>query len=143
MKFLEDLEILEKIFVYRPTPVPEMSLIEKIFGAMRKYGDNTLLFVRPADADHAAGTVEIARPGLMIEIHRRIAAAKAITTRVPNFTSWLQICWGPIASANRRTKRTRHTTFFRTPIRLQADQGDQWPHPRSTRNCSKLFVTYL
>jgi hypothetical protein len=22
------------------------------------------------------------------------ATAKAITTRVPNFSSWLQICWG-------------------------------------------------
>ncbi len=93
-KFLEDLGSSRKIFAYKPTPVPEMSLIEKIFGAMRKYGDNTLLFVRPADADHAAGTVEIARPGLMVGYIAESATAKAITTRVPNFSSWLQICWG-------------------------------------------------
>ena len=89
-KFIEDLESSRKIFAYRPKPPPEMSVIEDIFRAMRKYGDNTLLFVRPADADHAPGTIEIAKPGLIVGY----IAESATSARTTNFANWLQICWG-------------------------------------------------
>ncbi len=92
-KFIEDLESSRKIFTYKPRPTPSMDLIEGVFRAMRKYGENTLLFVRPANEAHAGGTVDVVEPGLLIGYLDESPAVTLLDARKPNYASWLQICW--------------------------------------------------
>ncbi len=91
-KFLEDLASPAKIFVYKPNPAVEFSIVEALHNAMRQYGENILLYVCPAEGSHAAGTVEIVKPGLFVGYISEPAAATT-STRIPNFANWLQICW--------------------------------------------------
>jgi tetratricopeptide (TPR) repeat protein len=66
-KILDDLAAGEKVFVYK-TVERELSdsELEKIYLAMRDYGDNTLLYIRYSDATHPDGTVVQAKSGLLI-----------------------------------------------------------------------------
>lgn len=92
-KLIEDLRAGNKIFVYK---VLERNLtekeIERICRAMRRYGDNTLLYVRYADAEHPFGTVERAAPGLMIGYIDRFSFSPEDVNLGPATQSWLRIC---------------------------------------------------
>jgi tetratricopeptide (TPR) repeat protein len=66
-KLLTDLRIGEKVFVFkcikRNLTDSELS---RLHAAVRRYGENTLLYVRYEDSEHPNGTVEIKADGLMI-----------------------------------------------------------------------------
>jgi len=92
-KMIEDLAGASKIFVYK---VIARNLTDEEFGrihrAMRRYGENTLLYVGYADADHPAGTVEIAKPGLILGYVERFAFSPDDTNLGPATDGWLAIC---------------------------------------------------
>jgi tetratricopeptide (TPR) repeat protein len=93
-KLIEDLEEGNKIFVFRLTDrhLTEAEL-GRMHAAMRSYGDNTLLYVRHEDAEHRAGTVELAGPGLMIGYSDRFKVTPTgEIAATPPTASWLKIC---------------------------------------------------
>jgi hypothetical protein len=93
-KLIRDLEDGSKIFLYRITTrnlTPEE--ISRLHAAVRSYGDNTLLYVRYADAAHPTGTVELAAPGLMIGYMDRFKLMPdGQLYASPPSMSWLEIC---------------------------------------------------
>lgn len=93
-KLINDLEQGSKIFVFRLT---DRNLTEPELGrlhvAMRAYGDNSLLYVRYADAEHPNGMVELAKPGLLIGyIDRFKMSPTGELSAAPPTASWLRIC---------------------------------------------------
>jgi hypothetical protein len=66
-KLLTDLEEARKIFVYRVLgPSLDEETLDRLFVALRRYGPNTLLYVRTADEVAQPFTVQWVRPGLMV-----------------------------------------------------------------------------
>ncbi len=66
-KIIADLAAGEKIFGFRNMARDLTDgEIDRLHAAMRRYGDNTLLYVRYADSDHTAGLVEMPAPGLLV-----------------------------------------------------------------------------
>ena len=63
--FLEDLEDAEKIFVLKRNDSLALAEVLPVWSCLRSYGDNTLLYVVAADAEHLPGTVERRAPGLL------------------------------------------------------------------------------
>lgn len=65
-KLIQDLADSDKIFVYRNMwrDLTDDELA-RLHNAMRAFGPNWLLYIRFADSDHPAGSVQIVRPGLM------------------------------------------------------------------------------
>lgn len=64
-KLIEDLEQGDKIFVYHgmePMTLDQASALSAMLG---RYGNGTLLWVEPADREHAAGSVERLAPRLL------------------------------------------------------------------------------
>lgn len=92
-KMIEDLAGASKIFVYK---VIARNLTDEEVGrihrAMRRYGDNTLLYVGYADSDHPVGTVEIAKPGLILGYVERFAFSPDDTNLGPATDGWLEVC---------------------------------------------------
>ena len=89
-KFLEELEIGEKIFVYkRNMPVSEEEILP-LFLSLRRHGGNTLLWVVPAERDRPAGTVEVAMPGLLKGDIDRFAADE--NAHDFSFDGWMRVC---------------------------------------------------
>jgi len=66
-KMVTDLREGRKIFVYQnmQRTLTDTELA-RLHGAVRHYGDGTLLYVRIEDADHPNGTVELPASGLMV-----------------------------------------------------------------------------
>jgi tetratricopeptide (TPR) repeat protein len=92
-KLKEDLRSANKIFVYKNMlrNLTEQE-VDLLVAAMRKYGDNTLLYVRYEDESHANGTVEVVRPGLMVGYIDHFAFAPTNEPLAPPTASWLQLC---------------------------------------------------
>ena len=93
-KLIEDLEEGNKIFVFRLTDrhLADDEL-DRLHTAMRSYGDNTLLYVRYADAEHPNGLVELAAPGLIIGYIDRFKMSRTgELSAAPPTASWLRIC---------------------------------------------------
>jgi len=93
-KLIADLESGSKVFVYRLTDrnLTEAELA-RLHRAVRSYGENTLLYVRYADASHPNGTVEGAAPGLMVGyIDRFKMGPDGELSASPPSASWLAIC---------------------------------------------------
>ena len=92
-KLIEDLTEGQKIFVYRlPDRALNITELRQIRSAMATYGDNVLLYVRLADAEHPPGSALWAAPGLMIGFIDRFEQAPDGTTGAPNFAGWLAVC---------------------------------------------------
>jgi tetratricopeptide (TPR) repeat protein len=92
-KLLDDLAESEKIFVWRRSPVNLSDReLDDLYAAMRRYGDNALLYVRYNDADHPAGEVEKPRPGLLVGYVDRFIMARDGTIGSPATQTWLKIC---------------------------------------------------
>ncbi len=89
-KFIEELEAAEKIFVYkRNAPVPEEEVLP-LFLSLRRRGDNTLLWVVPAERDRPAGTVEVMMPGLLKGYIDRFAPED--DAHDFSFGGWMKVC---------------------------------------------------
>ena len=89
-KFAEELDVAEKIFVYkRNAPVPEEEILP-LFLALRRHGNNTLLWVVPAERDRPSGTVEIMMPGLLKGYIDRFAPDE--NAHNFSFDEWMRVC---------------------------------------------------
>jgi tetratricopeptide (TPR) repeat protein len=66
-KLIDDLRAGDKIFVYKNMQRNLTAAeVTRLHEAVRRYGNNMLLYAQYADADHPFGTVEVNAPGLMI-----------------------------------------------------------------------------
>ncbi len=92
-KLIDDLREGKKVFVYRVTArnLTDDEL-DRLHVAMRRYGENTLLYVRYEDANHRNGTVEYVKPGLMIGYIDRFAVGPDSKSLVAATESWTAIC---------------------------------------------------
>ena len=92
-KMVADLSKGRKIFVYR---MLSRNLsdeeIDAIHTEIRKFGDNTFLYVRYETESEPNGTVQAIRPGLLIGYIDRFAFSRDITRIGPADESWLTIC---------------------------------------------------
>ena len=88
--FLEDLEDAEKIFVLKRNRPLALQEVLPVWSALRGYGDNTLLYVMVADADHLPGTVEQRAPGLLCGYIDRFAPYEDAHSLFDE--CWLSIC---------------------------------------------------
>ncbi len=89
-KFIEELEVSEKVFVYkRNSPVTEAEILP-LFLALRRYGNNTLLWVVPAENGRAPGTVEVVMEGLFKGYIDRFAPDE--NAHALSFATWMKIC---------------------------------------------------
>ena len=66
-KLIDDLRSGSKIFVYKNMKrnLTDHEL-EQLHNACRRYGDNTLFYIRYQDAEHPFGTVVLEKPGLIV-----------------------------------------------------------------------------
>lgn len=92
-KMIADLSKGQKIFVYR---MLSRNLsdeeIDAIHAEIRKFGENTFLYVRYETESEPNGTVQAIRPGLLIGYIDRFAFSRDITRIGPANESWLKIC---------------------------------------------------
>jgi hypothetical protein len=89
-KFMEELEVSEKIFVYKRNTVVSEEEILPLHMALNRYGDNTLLWVVPAEPRRPAGTVEVVMPGLLKGYIDRFASDD--NAHDFSFDGWLRVC---------------------------------------------------
>ena len=71
-KLIADLEEPEKIYVYSSDERVSDADVSRLFGALRVYGPNTLLYLRPATKTHPEGTVEPMGDGLYVGYFDRL-----------------------------------------------------------------------
>jgi len=89
-KLIADLEEPQKICVYSSDDRTTDDDAARLFAALRAYGPNSLLYVRPSDADHPVGTVETLQEGLYIGYFTRLTDFMA--EEQPPFELWRQLC---------------------------------------------------
>ena len=89
-KFMEELEVNDKIFVYKLAGSVSDEEILPLHMALNRYGEATLLWVVPAERDRPAGTVEVVMPGLLKGYIDRFAP----DTNAHDFSfgGWLRVC---------------------------------------------------
>ena len=88
--FLEDLEDAEKILVLKRNDPLALAEVLPVWSCLHGYGDNTLLYVVVADADHLPGTVERRAPGLLCGFIDRFAPYEDAHNLFDE--CWLSIC---------------------------------------------------
>jgi hypothetical protein len=92
-KLLEDFEECEKVFVYKKSERDLSSEeIDRLHSLVRRHGENTLLYVRYADADHPSGTAVIEKPGLIVGYIDHFNVRPSGEIRPPNLHAWEAIC---------------------------------------------------
>jgi tetratricopeptide (TPR) repeat protein len=89
-KLIDDLEEQEKIWVYASGNFVSDDDAARLFAALRGYGPNSLLYVRPADASHPVGAVERLEDGFYAGYVPWMADFAA--GGQPPFEIWRQIC---------------------------------------------------
>jgi tetratricopeptide (TPR) repeat protein len=89
-KLVSDLEEPQKIWVYTNDERVADDDVLRLFAALRSYGPNSLLYVRPATADHSAGTVERLQDGLYAGYYTGLA--NFLGGEQPPFDLWRQLC---------------------------------------------------
>jgi tetratricopeptide (TPR) repeat protein len=93
-KLIDDLEAANKVFVYR-TAMRNLSDAEigRLHAAVRGYSnDATLLYLRYTDDAHPDGTVQVARPGLLIGYLDRFGATASYQLVEIPIASWTTVC---------------------------------------------------
>jgi tetratricopeptide (TPR) repeat protein len=85
-KLLEDLKSAEKIFVYSCREVMDETVIRELWAALRRYGDNRLLFVHSASNRNAIGSVR------RLEDTLAVGLIDKLSIESPSYELWLQIC---------------------------------------------------
>ncbi len=89
-KFIEELHAGDKIFVYKRNAQVSEEEVLPLHMALNRHGDNTLLWVLPAEPDRPAGTVEVVRPGLLKGYIDRFAPDE--NAHDLSFDGWLRVC---------------------------------------------------
>ncbi|HWB49786.1 MAG TPA: tetratricopeptide repeat protein [Stellaceae bacterium] len=65
-KLVADLDDPQKIYVYATNEAASNAHVRRLFAALRSYGRNSLLYVRPATDNRPVGTVEAFEDGLYV-----------------------------------------------------------------------------
>lgn len=89
-QFLKELRWGNKILVIKRNDPLQEDEILPLFAALSVYGPNVLLWVVPADAAHAPGSVEVVEPGLLKGYIDRFAPYENAPDLSLNV--WLEIC---------------------------------------------------
>jgi hypothetical protein len=112
-KLISDLREANKIFVYKITARNlRNEEIARIRNAMRRYGKNTLLYVRYTDAVHLNGAVEAIEPGLMIGYIDRFGRENLGAETM----SWERICKNAYKIWVKHRSDGADTTRFEKPM---------------------------
>jgi hypothetical protein len=88
-KFLEELELSEKIFVYKRNLVAEEEILPLLL-ALNRHGRNRLLWVVPACHGRPPGSVEVVMPGLLKGYIDRFAPEE--DAHAFSFATWIRLC---------------------------------------------------
>lgn len=88
---LQQLEDGDKIFVFKSNSPAALSDIDKLSQCLRRYGNNWLLWVTLADEHHLAGSVRLARPGLLIGCIDGFSPYNDVHSRI-SLDLWIRIC---------------------------------------------------
>jgi tetratricopeptide (TPR) repeat protein len=93
-KLIDDLENNTKIFVYRFSRRNLNAFeLNRIHTAMRNYGENTLLYLRYADAHHPPNTVERAGKGLLVAYMAKFKVSRTGELEAePPTDAWMTVC---------------------------------------------------
>jgi hypothetical protein len=89
-KLVRDLEDAQKILVYATDDYAADEHVSRLFRAVRAYGPNTLLYVRPDRADRSAGMVERLEDGLFAGYFT--GCTDFVAGNQPPLDQWLQLC---------------------------------------------------
>jgi hypothetical protein len=89
-KLLEELGEGQKIFVFKRNHELSEAEILPLFLAMKAFGQNTLLWVVPQDAEHEGGAIEVIGRGLMKGYIARFAPYEKAYDFDPD--AWLKLC---------------------------------------------------
>jgi tetratricopeptide (TPR) repeat protein len=89
-KLVADLEEPQKIYIYSTDDRTADADARRLFAALRAYGPNSLLYVRPATAGHPEGTVETLDDGLFAGYFAGLA--DFVAGFQPPFELWRQLC---------------------------------------------------
>jgi hypothetical protein len=91
-KLLEDIELGEKIFVFKGMGALAEEAVFPLAAALRRHGPNRLLFVTLADAAHPGGTVEPRAAGYLVGHLDRFAPGEDAHDFV--LDQWVNVCRG-------------------------------------------------
>jgi len=89
-KFMEELEVHEKIFVYKQNDKVSREELRALFLALNRFGPNTLLWVVPTETPAQVGTVEVLENGLFRGYVDRFAPAE--NAHDLSLNAWLRVC---------------------------------------------------
>jgi tetratricopeptide (TPR) repeat protein len=102
-KMIDDLEEHQKIYVYSTDDYASDAQVSRLFAALRRYGPNSLLYVRPARDDRPVGTVEVLEDGLYAGYFAGLTNFMA--GNQPPFELWHQLCLQTYQLAKARHER--------------------------------------
>jgi hypothetical protein len=102
-KFTEELESMDKIFVYKFAAGVSEEEILPLHMALKRYGEATLLWVVPAERGRPAGAVEVVMPGLLKGYIDRFAPDD--NAHDLSFDGWLRVCANAYALAHLQRQR--------------------------------------
>jgi len=92
-KLLDDLAAGEKIFVFKlGERVLSDDELERLYRALRRHGDTTLLYVRARTGTHPSGSAELVKPGLIVGYIERFSVDEDDVLRAPDLPAWTSIC---------------------------------------------------
>jgi hypothetical protein len=89
-KLMEELQASEKIFVYKRNGTVSEEEILALHLALTRHGNNTLLWVVPADRTRPSGTVEVMMNGLLKGYIDRFAPEENAHAFL--FEDWIKVC---------------------------------------------------
>ena len=89
-KLLEDLELGEKLFVFKGMGALAEEVVFPLAAALRRYGPNRLLFVTIAHGAHRAGTVEARDEGYLVGYLDRFAPGENAHDFL--LDQWVAVC---------------------------------------------------
>jgi Flp pilus assembly protein TadD len=90
-KLIRDLEDRQKIWIYATNDFASDAEMTRLFTALRAYGPNSLLYVRPERGDRPAGTVELLEDGLYAGYFPGVN--DFVGGGQPPFELWQRLCW--------------------------------------------------
>jgi hypothetical protein len=92
-RLIRDLESGSRIFVYRNVRrTLQDAELAQLHAAVRAYGPAALLYVRHADQQHLAGSVNAAGPGLVVGALDRFSISSNNDQLGPDHDAWRALC---------------------------------------------------
>jgi tetratricopeptide repeat protein len=116
-KLIEDLEEARRIFVHANDERTSEDDAVQLLATLRAYGNNSLLYVRPANAKHAAGTVTKLRDGLYLGYYP--GRTDFVSGQQPPFDVWRKLLQRTYRLAQ-KSPRTRRAAIVRAAVSPQS-----------------------